>query len=376
MIFESKPFGPTGDGSAARLYTLTDDSGMAVGLTDLGAAIVSIVVTDRSGRPGDVVLGYDTAAEYACDPFYFGATIGRYANRIAGGRLVLKKSYPLSLNETTAHLHGGHAGFNRVLWEATPYEGTDVCGVEFRYLSRDGEEGCPGNLAATVRFTLSRPGDLSIHYTATTDSDTVVNLTNHAYFNLSGAGKGDILAHRLQLFADRFTPVNRDLVPTGELRQVADTLFDFRQPRAIGGGLPASDRQLRIAGGYDHNFVLNRTGSGLCEAARVYDPDSGRTLEVATTQPGVQLYTGHGIAAGTPGKEGHRYSAFSGFCLETQHFPDSPNRPEFPSVLLRAGETYRQETVYRFAVDPCRQCNHKEAAPPGAHPKRPFQDGQ
>lgn len=350
-----KAFGKTPDGRQTHLHTLRNDTGLSVDLADFGATVVRFLVPDRHGHAADVVLGFDAVEGYArpTGP-YFGATIGRCGNRIAHGRFTLDgKSYALATNNSPGglpcHLHGGPVGFDKVLWEAEPLSGGAGPALTFRYRSRDGEEGYPGNLDATVVFTLTSDNALRIEYTATTDQPTIVNLTNHSYFNLAGEGTRSVLGHVLTLNATRYTPVNAGLIPTGELAAVAETPFDFRAPHTIGERIERANEQLRFAGGYDHNFVLDGKG-GLSLAATVLEPQSGREMEVLTTEPGVQFYSGNFLDGTLLGKNGHAYERRSGFCLETQHFPDAPNHPSFPSVVLRPGETYKSMTVYRFRV--------------------------
>jgi len=345
---QTAPFGTTPDGTAVSLYTLTNANGVQARISDLGGAIVALFVPDRDGQLEDVVLGWDDVAGYVAASNYFGILVGRYANRIAQGRFTLNgTTYTLAINNGPNALHGGPGGFHGVVWQAEP--ATDAPKLTLRYTSPDGEEGYPGNLAAEVTYTLTDDNALRIDYTATTDADTVINLTNHSYFNLNGAGNGDILDHEIQIFADRITPVDETLIPTGELQPVDGTPFDLRTPTAIGAGIDADDPQIAYGGGYDHNFVLNADGS-LVPAARVYAPKTGRVLETLTTEPGVQFYSGNFLTGSDIGKGGKAYVRRGGFCLETQHFPDSPNQPTFPTTVLKPGETYRQTTVYRFSV--------------------------
>jgi len=341
------PFGVTADGRAVEVFTLTNPTGIEVRASSYGATLVSIRTPDRRGTFADITLGFDSLDGYLTRSRFFGALVGRYANRIAGGRFVIDgQTFQLAVNSGTNHIHGGLKGFDKVLWQGEPFEHDGVAGVTFRYTSRDGEENYPGALNTTVTYTLTPRNELVIDYAATTDKPTIVNLTQHSYFNLAGEGNGDVLGHEVMLNADRFTPVDAALIPTGELASVAGTPFDFRTSTAIGARIDADHPQLKLARGYDHNFVLNGD-SGL--AARVIEPSSGRTLEVHTTEPGVQFYTGNNLA-GSVGKGGHTYGPRSGFCLETQHFPDSPNKPNFPSTILRPGETYRSKTVFAFGV--------------------------
>jgi aldose 1-epimerase len=344
---KKEPFGSTKDGQAVEIYTLTNSKGIEARIMTYGATVVSLKVPDNAGALGDVVLGFDALNGYEENPSpYFGKIVGRYGNRIAGGRFPLDGvEYKLAQNDGKNHLHGGLRGFDKAVWNArTP--GTQS--VELTYLSKDGEEGYPGNLTTTVTYTLTDTGDLQIDYKATTDKATVLNLTNHSYFNLAGQGEGDILAHQLTLNADRFTPVDAGLIPTGELRPVAGTPFDFRSPHAIGERIDANDPQIKLGKGYDHNFVLNKTGTSAELAGRVTDPKSGRVLEVLTTQPGVQLYTSNFLDGTIHGKGGKVYQRRSALCLETQHYPDSPNHPAFPTTELKPGEEYRQTTIFRF----------------------------
>jgi aldose 1-epimerase len=341
-------FGMLEDSRPVHIYTLTNSNGVEARITNYGGALISLRVPDRHGRMGDVVLGYDTLEEYICDRNYFGCIVGRYANRIAGGRFSLDGvEYRLARNDGVNHLHGGVRGFNKVLWEAREAEREDRVGLSLAYLSRHGEEGYPGDLLVRVLYFLTDEDELRVEYSARAHGDTVVNLTHHSYFNLAGAG--DVLGHVLTIHADRFTTVDETLIPTGELRPVEGTPMDFTEAKAIGADMDADYEQLRLGKGYDHNWVLNEGGGPLAPVARVYEPATGRAMEVHTTEPGVQLYSGNHLD-GVAGKGGRTYGRRSGLCLEAQHFPDSPNRPEFPSTILRAGETYTQTTVYRFLV--------------------------
>ena len=347
MKVEIQDWGETPDGQGVQLYTVVNGRGAEAQITNYGGIVVSLKVPDVDGTLDDVVLGYDTLPEYVDDLSYFGCIVGRYANRIFGGRFTLNGvEHTLTANERWNHLHGGIRGFNKVVWEAKAVERGSSTGVGLTYLSRDGEEGYPGNLRAEVTYLLTEDSELRIEYEATTDRDTVVNLSHHSYFNLGGGG--DVLDHDLTLYADRFNPVDGELIPTGELRSVEGTPMDFTAPTAIGERIEADYEQLKLAGGYDHNWVLNREGPGLSVAARVHHPVTGRTMEMSTTEPGVQFYSGNQLPSHVPGKMERRYGPRHGLCLEAQHFPDSPNRPEFPSTVLREGETYRQTTVYRF----------------------------
>jgi aldose 1-epimerase len=346
----SEPFGKTPDGTPVEIFTLSDGPYEARVAT-YGGIVVSLRVPDRNGKPADVVLGFDNVDGYLANfngpaDAFFGALIGRYANRIAHGSFTLDgRKYSLPLNNGENSLHGGPHGFNNVVWKAKPIAN----GVELSYLSKDGEAGYPGNLSAVVRYTLMK-GDLRIEYSAATDKDTVVNLTNHSYFNL--AGKGDILDHRLTLHASRFTPVDVGLIPTGELKSVASTPFDFRKATAVGARIHADDEQLHRGRGYDHNWVLDTDSGGgkLGEAAELYDPSSGRVLKVLTDQPGIQFYSGNFLDGSIKGKGGKPYELHSALCLETQHFPDSPNHPDFPNTELKPSQRYHTVTVYSFSV--------------------------
>jgi aldose 1-epimerase len=343
-------FGKTREGKSVDIYTLTNASGMEARITNFGAILVSVKTPDRNGKLDDVVLGFDTVDGYSGEHPYFGAIVGRYGNRIAKGRFTLNgKEYKLATNNGPNALHGGIKGFDKALWQAQPVGNS---ALKLTYLSKDGEEGYPGNLTVTVTYTLSDANELRLDYTASTDKDTVINITNHSYFNLAGQGTGDVLGHRVMLNADRFTPVDSTLIPTGELRPVAGTPFDFRQPHAIGERIDAKeDQQIQFGGGYDHNWVLNGNMGTLRSAARVVEPKSGRVLEVQTTEPGVQFYTGNFLDGTIKGKGGKVYDKRYGFCLETQHFPNSPNEPKFPSPVLKAGDTYKSTTVFKFSAE-------------------------
>lgn len=341
-------FGTTPDGKAVDLYTLSNGHGMTAQITNYGGIVTSLKVPDRTGKADDVVLGFDTLAAYIKDSPLFGALVGRYANRIKGARIKLGgKSYTLAKNNGPNHIHGGHIGFDKVVWQATPVHRRGAVGLSLRHFSPDGNEGYPGNVMVKVIYTLTDKNELKIDYSAVTDKTTVINLTNHSYFNLAGAGNGDVLGHLLSINADYFTPIGSDLIPTGEVRPVLGTPLDFRQEVAIGARINQDDEQLKFAGGYDHNFILNRQGRKPWLAARVYEPKSGRSLAVYTTEPGMVLYTGN-FLNGVQGKGGKVYNKRYGFCLETGHFPDSPNHANFPSTTLEPGQMYRQTTFYRF----------------------------
>jgi aldose 1-epimerase len=346
---QQKPFG-TRDGRPVNLFTLTNANGVEVDAMNYGGIIVSIRVPDRKGQIADIVLGHENFDGYIPNPPYIGAVVGRYANRIANGTFTLDgKTYTLPKNDGPNTLHGGvDKTFNKVVWEGEALKGKT--GVAFTYLSKDGDDGFPGNLKVKVTYTLTDQNELVIDYEATTDKATPINLSQHSYFNLSGEGNGDILNHELMLNADRFTPVDKNLIPTGELRPVKGTPLDFTTSTRIGARIEDSYDQMVLAHGYDHNWVINRKGDGLAPAARMYEPTTGRVLEVSTTQPGVQFYTGNFLDGTVTGKHGHVYKRRYGFCLETQHFPDSPNHPDFPSTILRPGETFKSETVFKFST--------------------------
>ena len=349
-------FGTTADGKAVELFTLTNAHGVEIRAMTYGATIVSLRTPDRSGQLGDIVLGYPTLAGYLAQSPYFGAVVGRYGNRIAKGRFSLDgKAYQLATNNGPNHLHGGIKGFDKVVWSAESAEADSSAAVAFSYVSPAGDEGYPGTLHALVTYTLTDRDELWVEYVATTDQATPVNLTQHSYFNLAGAGTRDILGHELMIAADRYTPVDATLIPTGEIAPVAGTPFDFRTPTAIGARIDQNDVQLQNGKGYDHNWVLNRAGAAegaLVHAGRVTEPTSGRTLDVFTTEPGIQFYSGNFLDGTITGKDGQVYRHRFGFCLETQHFPDSPNHRNFPSTILRPGREYRSSTVFQFGVSP------------------------
>ncbi|MBC8084706.1 MAG: galactose mutarotase [Hymenobacter sp.] len=342
-------FGKTTAGAEAQLYTLTNAHGVKATISTFGGTLTSLLVPDKAGKLGDVILGFDDVDGYQSPEFrksnpYFGALIGRYGNRIKGGKFTVEgKEYTLAKNNGPNSLHGGKIGFDQVVWQAEPGTSAEGQTLKLTYQSKDGEEGYPGNLVVTVVYTLTTDDALRLDYTATTDKATPVNLTNHAYFNLShGVGK-DILGHEVTLPADRYTVVDATLIPTGELRPVKGTPFDFTTPHTIG------ERIGQVPGGYDHNWVLNEAG-GIHPAATVYEPTTGRTMEVTTTEPGMQFYTGNFLDGTLKGKGGTTYGKNAGFCLETQHFPDSPNQPKFPSTILRPGDTLKSTTIYKFGV--------------------------
>ncbi len=336
-------FGKLPDNSPVDLYTLTNANGLVAKVSNYGTIITELHVPDREGNLGDIVLGFDNLAQYLKGHPYFGCTVGRVANRIDGGKFTLDgKAYSLPINNGVNHLHGGRKGFDKVLWRAEPQTGA---AIKFNYRSVDGEEGYPGNLSVTVAMQLTDTNELHLDYTATTDKPTPVNLTNHTYFNLEGGG--DVLGYELMVPADRYTPSNAKLIPTGEIVPVKGTPMDFTTPHPIGLNFPQLQNEPR---GYDNNFVLAHNGSGPALAARVYSPQSGRVLEAHTTEPGIQVYTANFLDGSLTGKGGVVYKQYTGLCLEAQHFADSVNKPNFPSIILRPGDTYRQTTVYKFKV--------------------------
>ena len=346
MGIKKESFGQTPDGRQIDLYTLINTNGLKAKIMTYGGILVSLEVPDRNGKLGDVVLGYDKLDGYIKNNPYFGAIVGRYGNRIAKGRFTLNGVlYQLTTNEGENHLHGGIKGFDKAVWNAEQVKTEEAVGVKLTYLSKDGEQGYPGNLACTVIYTLTENDELKISYEATTDKATPINLTNHSYFNLTG-GTRDILGHELMLNADRFTPVDDRLIPTGELKSVKGSPMDFTKPETIGsriGLVPGKD-----PGGYDHNYVLNSGGGSLALATKVYEPTSGRVMEIYTTEPGIQFYSGNFLDGSITGKAGTVYKKHYGYCLETQHFPDSPNKPNFPSAILYPGRKYTHLAVHKF----------------------------
>jgi aldose 1-epimerase len=348
---QKEPFGTTPDGQAVEIYTLRNDKGAEARIMTYGGILVSLKVPDKSGQMGDVVLGYDNLDSYIRKSPYFGALIGRYGNRIARGHFTLDGTeYTLATNDGPNALHGGLKGFDKRVWAGSARQGADGPELVLKYLSKDGEEGYPGNLKVTATYTLTRDNALRLQYRAETDKDTVLNLTHHSYFNL--AGKGDILSHQLMIPSDRFTPVDATLITTGELRPVEKTPFDFRAPTAIGARIGQEDEQLKFGGGYDHNWVVNKEFGQLGLMARVTDPASGRVMEVLSTEPGLQFYTGNFLDGTITGKDGRVYPHRGAFCMEPQHYPDSPNKPEFPTVELKPGQVYQNTIMYRFSVQP------------------------
>ena len=347
------PFGQMPDGTTVDLFTLTNAQGIEVRAITYGCVIVSLKTPDRHGAVDDIVLGFDDLTSYLTKSRFFGCVVGRYGNRIAAGRFTLDGvTYSLATNNGQNHLHGGTRGWDKVVWHARPFERADAAGVALSYLSADGEEGYPGEVAAVVTYTLSDRNELSVKYEATTTKPTIINLTQHTYFNLAYSQAEQIVAHRLQIHAAQFTPVDTTMIPTGEIASVAGTPFDFRSMTPVGARIDDPHEQLARAKGYDHNFVLSRSAAGLVPAARVEDPLTGRTLDVATTEPGLQFYSGNHLDDSRVGKGGRLLSRRSGLCLETQHFPDSPNHPHFPSTVVRPGADYQSETVFGFDIAP------------------------
>ena len=335
-------YGKTAAGQNIDLYTMTNSNGLKVKIITFGGYVTSLQVPDNNGKSADIVLGYDSLEQYVNDSAYLGALVGRYANRIAKGKFTLKGvEYTLAKNNGPNHLHGGIKGFHRVVWNAQPVKDPAGDSLKLTYLSKDGEEGFPGNLSCSAIYTLTNNDELKISYEATTDKTTIVNLTSHCYFNLAGHDSGDILSHELMVNADNYTPADETLIPTGQIAPVKGGDVDFTKPAIIGA------RIADVPGGYDHNFVLNNKKDTLGLAARVYEPKSGRIMEIYTTEPGIQFYSGNFLDGSAKGK-GSVYNKHNGFCLETQHFPDSPNKPNFPSVVLNPGEKYKHLTVHKF----------------------------
>ena len=348
---EKATYGQLPDGQTADLFTLRNAAGMTAKITNYGGIVVELTAPDKDGKFEDVTLGQDSLSGYVKNNPYFGALIGRFGNRIAKGKFTLDgKSYDLFVNNMGNHLHGGKVGFDKVLWTATPVDG-DEPALKLAYTAKDGEEGYPGNLSVEVTYTLQKDNALKIDYQATTDKPTIVNLTNHTYFNLVGGAKRDILDHVLTLNADQFIPVDQTLIPTGKLQPVAGTPFDFTKPTVIGSRInDSTDTQIKYGGGYDHGWVLNGPANELKLAATVYEPTSGRVMEVRTTEPAIQFYTGNFLSGDVMGREGFPYKKRYAICLETEHYPDSPNQPSFPSTVLRPGETYKTTTIYQFST--------------------------
>ena len=339
------------DGKDVYLFTLTNANGLQTKITNYGGIVTHLMVPDRNGNLGDIVLGYDTLDEYIKNNPYFGALIGRYGNRIGKGKFTLEgKEYSLATNNGPNHLHGGDKGFDKVVWDAEPMQTEQGPALKLTYLSKDGQEGYPGNLKCTVVYTLTNDNELKVTYEAQTDKPTICNLTHHSYFNLAGHNSGEILEHELMLNADNFTPVDETLIPTGEIRPVKGTPMDFTNPTAIGARINQDDTQLKYGLGYDHNWVLNKKDAEMSLAASVYEPENGRVMEIYTTEPGIQFYSGNFLDGTNVGKAGTVYEHRTGFCLETQHFPDSPNKPDFPSTVLRPGEKYTHLTIHKFST--------------------------
>lgn len=351
LAISQAPFGKTTDGLPVEIFTLRNHNGMEARIMTYGGIVVSLKTPDKSGNFDDVVLGYDHLDAYIKRNPFFGALVGRYGNRIAKGKFSLNgKTYMLATNSGGInHIHGGLKGFDKVVWKANPLESSDGPAVQLHYLSKDGEEGYPGNLSVTATYTLTQDNALRLDYEATTDKDTICNLTHHSYFNLRGSG--DVLDYLVQINAEKFTPVDAGLIPTGELRPVAGTPFDFRKPTAIGARINSPDEQLQFAKGYDHNWVFDKPPGQLGLAARVVDKISGRSLEVSITEPGMQFYTGNHLDGTIIGKGGRAYPPRSAFCMEPQHFPDSPNHPYFPSVELKPGQVYKNTIIYKFSTE-------------------------
>ncbi len=348
---EKATYGQLPDGQTADLFTLRNAAGMTAKITNYGGILVGLTAPDKDGKFEDVTLGLDSLSNYVKNNPFFGALVGRYGNRIAKGKFTLDgKPYNLFINNMGNHLHGGKVGFDKVLWTATPVDG-DEPALKLTYTSKDMEEGYPGNLSVTVTYTLQKDNALKIDYQATTDKPTVVNLTNHTYFNLTGDVKRDILDHVVTINADQFIPVDETLIPTGKLQPVAGTPFDFTKPTVIGSRInDSTDTQIKYGGGYDHAWVLNGEAGSLKKAATVYEPTSGRVMEVSTMEPAVQFYTGNFLNGKVVGREGFAYKKRFALCLETEHYPDSPNQPSFPTTTLKPGETYKTTTIYQFST--------------------------
>ena len=351
LKIEKAPFGEV-EGQPVDLYTLTNANGLVMTVTNYGGIVVSLTVPDKAGNLGDIVLGFSTVADYVKNSPYYGCIVGRYGNRIGKAKFSLDgQEYTLAANNGENSLHGGVKGFDKVIWAAKEVKTDNAVGVELKYLSKDMEEGFPGNLDATVTYWLTNDNEFKIEYAAMTDKPTVVNLTHHSYFNLAGEGSGDILGHELTINADTYTPVDQGLIPTGKLEPVEGTPMDFRTATAVGTRIDADFEQLKFGKGYDHNWVLNRKSAGDMElAATVFEPKSGRVMEVLTTEPGLQFYAGNFLDDSRTGKSGNVNGFRTGLCLETQHYPDSPNKPDFPTVVLKPGETYKTSTIYKFST--------------------------
>jgi aldose 1-epimerase len=345
------PFGKMPDGAPVAIYTLRNSKGMEARIMTYGGIVQSLKVPDKNGKFDDVVLGYDNLEGYLTNSPYFGALIGRYGNRIGGAKFMLEgKTCTLAINNGPNSLHGGIKGFDKVVWQAQSWLTPDGPALELTYVSKDGEEGFPGNLKVTAIYTLTDNNELHLHFSATTDQPTICNLTHHSYFNLRGQGNGDILGHEVYINADKTTPVDKDLIPTGEYAPVAGTPFDFRRPTAIGARINDPDQQLQFGPGYDHNWVINKPLGKLGLQARVYEPATGRVMEVWSTEPGLQFYAGNSLDGTITGKDGKVYQRRNAFCMEPQHYPDSPNKPMFPTTELKPDETYQNTILYRFNV--------------------------
>lgn len=349
---QSEHFGNTPDGTAVELYTLTNKNGISVQITNYGGIITALHVPDRNGRIEDVVLGFHTLEEYLQRNPHFGCLVGRYGNRIAKGRFVLDGiEYNLAINNGPNHLHGGREGFDKKVWDSKPFEMEDAAGIKLTYVSPDGEENYPGTLTVEATYALNDDNELQLTFKATTDKKTVLNLTHHSYFNLKGQGNGDILDHIIQFNSDQIVAIDSTSIPPGPLMEVDGTPFDFRQSKNIGRDIEADHEQIRNGGGFDHSFVVNDWDGTLKLACVVTEPASGRKMEVWTTEPAVQFYTGNFLDGSITGKKGKVYNARYGFCLEAQHYPDSPNHPEYPTTVLNPGELYQQTTIYKFPLE-------------------------
>ncbi len=344
-------FGKLADGREVFQYTMKNNKGMEVSVINFGATVTSIIVPDKNGKAEDVVLGYDSLEGFVNDNSYLGVIVGRYGNRIGKGNFSIDgKNYQVTVNDGENHLHGGSKGFHKVLWDAAHNENDSAPSVQLTYVSKDGEDGYPGTVTIKVTYTLTPDNELKIDYAGTTDKPTILNPTNHAYFNLTGSPSNTILDHQLQLESDSTTPVVKGLIPTGEFASVINTPFDFRTSTPIGARINADDSQLKLGGGYDHNWVLRNYNGNVRKAAELYEPKSGRVLTVLTDQPGIQFYSGNFLNGSIKGKKGISYQFRTGLCLEAQHHPDSPNKPQWPPVTLRPGETYKQTTIYKFST--------------------------
>jgi aldose 1-epimerase len=347
---EQKVFGQTPCGQNVNIYTLSNANGMKIKLMDYGATLTSVIVPDKNNKFDDIALGYDNFESYLCENPYFGGIVGRFGSRIANGRFKLDGvEYVLNTNNNGQTLHGGIKGFDVAVWTGKPFEKENSAGVEFTYFSKDGEEHFPGNLEVTVKYTLTNNNEIKIDYAATTNKATPINLTQHGYWNLGGEGSGEILNYEMMINADKFTPVNKFLIPTGQIKSVKNTVFDFTQPKTIGERINNEDAQLKFGAGYDHNWVLNKKDNSLTLACRVSEPKTGRVLEVYTTEPAMQFYSGNFLDGKIRGKSGKAYNRRCALVLEPQHFPDSPNHSNFPNTILRPGQTYKSQTVYKFS---------------------------